>query len=124
LIDFENYLKGVLSQVFDSYKILEQLKDKPGDLEIISRELAKITGLLHVIVNKLESNSDNSDKYVKLSTAAKFYLENYSFDREIETISKLYSEDSNRLRNIRNTILDSLQDKKLLEKVQSIIEHT
>ncbi len=124
MIDFENYLKGVLSQVIDSYNLLDQLKDKPGDLEIISRELAKINGLLNVIVNKLESNDDNSDKYVKLSIAAKFYLENYSFDREIETISKLYSEDSNRLRNIRRTILDSLQDKKLLEKVQSIMEHT
>jgi len=78
LVDFENYLKGVLSQVIDSYKILEDLKDKPGDLEIISRELAKITGLFHVIVKKLESNSDNSDKYVKLSTSVKFYLENYS----------------------------------------------
>lgn len=122
--DFENYLKGILSQVIDSYKILEQLKDKPGDLEIISRELAKITGLLHVIVNKLESNADTSDKYVKLSTAAKFYLENYSFDREIESIAKLYSEDSNRLRNIRHTILDSLQDRKLLEKAQSIMELT
>jgi hypothetical protein len=123
LIDFENYLKGVLSQIIDSYNLLEHLKDKPGDLEIISRELAKINGLLNVIVNKLESNDDNSDKYVKLSIAAKFYLENYSFDREIETISKLYSEDSNRLRNIRSIILDSLQDKKLLEKVQSIMEH-
>ena len=121
MVDFENYLKGVLSQVIDSYKILEDLKDKPGDLEIISRELAKITGLFHVIVKKLESNSDNSDKYVKLSTSAKFYLENYSFDREIETISKLYSEDSNRLRNIRSTILDSLQDKKLIERIESLI---
>ena len=124
MVDFENYLKGVLSQVIDSYKILEDLKDKPGDLEIISRELAKITGLFHVIVKKLESNSDNSDKYVKLSISAKSYLENYSFDREIETISKLYSEDSNRLRNIRTTILDSLQDKKLIERIESLIEHS
>lgn len=124
MVDFENYLKGLLSQVIDSYKLLEQLKDKPGDLEIISRELAKIIGLLRVIVNKLESNEDNSDKYVKLSAVAKFYLENYSFDREIETMSKLYSGDSNRLRNIRRSILDSLQDKKLIEKVQSFIEYS
>ena len=121
--DFENYLNGILSQVIASYNLLENLDDKPGDLEIISREIAKITGLLHVIVNKLDSNDDNSDKYVKLSVAAKFYLENYSFDREIETISKLYSEDSNRLRNIRSTILDSLQDKKLIEKIESLMEH-
>ena len=124
MIDFENYLKGVLSQIIDSYKILEQLKDKPGDLEIISKELAKISGLLHVIVKKLESHSDNSDKYVKLSASAKFYLENYSFEREIETISKLYSEDSNRLRNIRSTILYALQDKKLIERIESLLENS
>ncbi len=120
--DFENYLNSVLSQVVESYNLLENLNDKSGDLETISREIAKITGLLHVIVNKLDSNDDNSDKYVKLSVAAKFYLENYSFDREIESISKLYSEDSNRLRNIRSTILDSLQDKKLIEKIKSLME--
>ena len=120
--DFENYLNGVLSQIIDSYHILEKLKDKPGDLEIISRELGKLTGLLHVIEKKLETNADNSDKYVKLSSKVKFYLENYSFEREIETMSKLYSEDSNRLRNIRSTILDSLQDNKLMETIQSIME--
>jgi hypothetical protein len=124
LIEFENYLNGVLSQVIDSYKILEQLKDTPGDLEIISKELAKINGLLHVIDKKLESNSDNSDKYVKLSASIKFYLENYSFNREIETMSKLYSEDSNRLRNIRTTILDSLHEKKLLKHIEFFIENS
>jgi hypothetical protein len=121
LIDFENYIKGVLSQVLVSYKILEHLKDKPGDLELMSKEISKINGLLHVIANKIETNSDNSDKYVKLSAKVKFYLENYSFDREIETMSKLYSNDSNRLRNIRNTILDSLQDKKFMETIESFI---
>lgn len=120
--DFEKYLNGVLSQVIDSYTLIKKLNDKPGDLDIISRELAKITGLLHVIVHKLESEGDNSDKYVKLLTATKFYLENYSFDRELESISKLYSEDPNRLKNIRNTILLSLQDKKLLERIESLMK--
>ena len=72
-------------------------------------------------VNKLELIDNRSDKYVELSSAAKYYLENYSFEREIETISKLYSNDSHRLRNIRHSILDALSDKKLLEKVDSIM---
>jgi len=59
---------------------------------------------------------------MELSTAAKFYLENYSFEREIETMSKLYSNDSHRLRNIRYSILKSLTDKNLIEKVDSIME--
>ena len=121
--NFENYLNGLLSQIKDSVKIIEELKDNFGDLEIIKKELAKINGLFQVIVNKLNSVDNSSDIYVELSSAAKFYLENYSFDREIETMSKLYSNDSHRLRNIRYSILKSLTDKKLIEKVDSIMEN-
>jgi hypothetical protein len=53
-------------------------------------------------------------------SAGKYYLENYDFTREIETMSKLYSNDSNRLKNIRYTILYSLQDKKLMEKIDTL----
>jgi hypothetical protein len=123
LNNFENYLNGLLSQIKDSVKIIEELKDNFGDLEIIKKELAKINGLFQVIVNKLNSFDNSSDRYVELSSAAKFYLENYSFDREIETMSKLYSKDSHRLRNIRYSILKSLTDKKLIEKVDSIMEN-
>jgi len=122
LSDFENYLSGLLSQIKDSIKIIEELKDNSGDLEIIKKELAKINGLFQVIVNKLNSIDNRSDKYVQLSSAARFYLENYSFEREIETMSKLYSNDSHRLRNIRYSILKSLTDKKLIQKVGSIME--
>ena len=124
LINFDNNLNELLSRIKGSYQILEHLNDVPGDLEIIKKELAKINGLLQVIVNKLENIDNSSDKYVKLSSAAKFYLQNYSFEREIETMSKLYSDDPNRLKNIRNSILESLQDKKLMEKVESIIENS
>ena len=120
--DFENYLNGLLSQIKDSIKIIEELKDNSGDLEIIKKELAKINGLFQVIVNKLNSIDNRSDRYAELSSAARFYLENYSFEREIETMSKLYSNDSHRLRNIRYSILKSLTDKKLIEKVDSIME--
>ncbi len=122
LSDFENYLNGLLSQIKDSIKIIEELKDNSGDLEIIKKELAKINGLFQVIVNKLNLIDNRSDKYVQLSSAARFYLENYSFEREIETMSKLYSNDSHRLKNIRYLILKSLTDKKLIEKVDSIME--
>ena len=120
--DFDSYLKGILSQVMGSYKILENLKDKPGDLEIISRELAKVNGLLQVINRKLDSKENWPDKYVKLSKGTKFFLENYSFEREIETMSKLYSEDPFRLKNIRSTILHALKDKKLIENIESLLK--
>ena len=122
MVDFENYLRGLLSQIKDSIKIIDDLKDMPGDLDIIKKELVKINGLLKVIVNKLDVIDNKSDKYVELSSSAKYYLENYSFEREIETMSKLYSNDSYRLRNMRYAILNALYDKKLLERVYSIIE--
>jgi hypothetical protein len=123
LVNFENYLRGLLSQIKDSVKIIEDLLDQPGDLEIIKKELAKINGLFQVTVNKLKKIDNRSDKYVELSSAAEHYLENYLFDREIETMSKLYSNDLHRLRNIRHSILNALHDKKLLEKVDSIMEN-
>ena len=50
------------------------------------------------------------------------YLENYYFLDEIETLSKLYSDDSNRLKNLRYTILKALQEKKLIQKIEDIFE--
>lgn len=121
LIEFYNYLNEVLVKITDSYKIIEHLKDNPGDLEIIKKELAQITGLLKVTRKKLESIDDSSDKFVKLLTAVNLFLENYSFEREIETMSKLYSEDSHRLKNIRYSIMKALNEKKLIDSIYSII---
>ena len=121
MIEFYNYLNEVLTKIKDSYQIIEHLKDNPGDLDIIKKELAKITGMLKVTRKKLETIDDSSDKYVRLLTAVNFFLENYSFEREIETMSKLYSEDSHRLKNIRYSIIEALNEKKLMEIVDSII---
>ena len=123
LNDFESYLNGILSQIKESVKTLEHLKDNPGDLDVIKKELGKINGFFQVIVNKLDEIDNRSDKYVELSSAAKYYLDNYSFEREIEIMSQLYADDTHRLRNIRVSILSALSDKKLLEKVDSITEN-
>lgn len=122
MTEIENYLKGLLKQILDSYQIFDSLKDKPDDLEIIKKEVIKIKGFFLVLNNKLKLLDNNSDDFTSLSSAVKNYLENYDFDREIETMSKLYSEDPNRLKNIRYIILQALQDKKLMEKVESIME--
>jgi len=41
LSNFENYLNGLLSQIKDSIKIIEELKDNSGDLEIIKKRIGK-----------------------------------------------------------------------------------
>ena len=120
MTSFDDYLQGILEQILESNQILNDLQDKLGDLEIIKKEISKINGLITVVINKLEASDNSSDDFVSLLSAGKYYLENYDFTREIETMSKLYSNDSNRLKNIRYTILDSLRDKKLMEKIETI----
>ena len=122
MVDFDNYLKGLLNQIFESYQLLTNLEDKTGDLEIIKKELSKIKGLLQVIINKLNSIDNNSNDCVELLSASDAYVKNYDFFREIETMSKLYSEDPHRLQNLRQTIIDSFNDKKLIEKIESLME--
>jgi len=120
MTSFDDYLQGILEQILESNQILNDLQDKLGDLEIIKKEISKINGLITVVINKLKASDNSSDDFVSLLSAGKNYLENYDFTREIETMSKLYSNDSNRLKNIRYTILDSLRDKKLMEKIDTL----
>lgn len=120
MTSFDDYLRGILEQILESNQILNDLQDKLGDLDIIKKEISKINGLITVVINKLKASDNSSDDFVSLLSAGKHYLENYDFIREIETMSKLYSNDSNRLKNIRYTILDSLQDKKLMEKIETL----
>ncbi len=120
MISFDEYIKGVLKQVLDSYQILLELEDKTGDLKIIKNELLKINGFLRVIVKKINSLNIQSDSFVKISKRSKYYLESYDFEREIDTMSNLYSTDPNRLKNIRLKIIESLQDKKLIKTIENI----
>lgn len=116
----DQYLKSILKQILESYNTLLKIRDKPGDLELIKIEILKINGFLKVIIKKIESSSTQTDTFVKLLKLSKHFLENYSFEREIDTMSDLYSNDSDRIKNIRLKIIDSLQDKKLIETIETI----
>ena len=116
----DQYLKSVLKQILESYQTLLEIRDKPGDLELIKIEILKINGFFKVIVKKIESSSTQTDTYVKLLKLTKHFLENYAFEREIDTMSDLYSNDSDRIKNIRLKIIDSLQDKKLMDTIETI----
>ncbi|MGI0003676.1 MAG: hypothetical protein ACREAX_00110 [Candidatus Nitrosotenuis sp.] len=116
----EEYLKGVLQQIDDSHTVISNLKDKPGDLEIIKRDLAKISGLLQALSKKVESNKDLSE-YQYLQSPIRFFLENHDFFREIDIMSPLYSEDPMRLKNMRLTILDALDEKNLMGHIKAVL---
>ena len=118
---FHEYLKGILKQILNSYQILTELNDVPNDLEIINKEFSKIKGLLQVIKNKLGVKKYQSDNLVTLHKLSSHYIENYDFSREIQLLSQIYSNDPNRLKNIRSLIIESLNDRKLIEKFQIIL---
>ena len=117
----DEYLKGILDQILASYKILFELNDEPRDLAIIKKELSKIRGLLQVISNKLDNKKYHTDHLVTLYKLATYYVDTYDFTREVEVLSQIYYKDSNRLKNLRLLIINSLNDKKLIEKLQTML---
>ena len=121
MADIDDYLKGILSQILASHKILTELEDKPDDLGIIKKELSKIRGLLQVIHNKLDEKKYQSDHLVTLSKLSGYYIDTYDFTREIEILSQVYFNDPNRLKNLRVIIINSLNDKKMIQKLQDVL---
>ena len=121
-MDIDEYLKGILGQVLDSYKILVELDDNPNDLDIIKKETSKVNGLLQVINNKLSEKKYQSDHLVTLRKLSKYYTTTYDYSREIEYVSKIYGKDPNRIKNLRILIINSLNDKRMIEKIQTILK--
>lgn len=109
-----------MRQILDSYDIIVKLNDEPTDLAIIKKELSKIRGQLIVLKNKLKSKEYQSDDLVTLYKISLYYTETYDFNREINLLSQIYYNDPLRLKNLRLVIIESLNDKKLIEKFQDI----
>ena len=116
LENFSEYLKGIMRQILDSYNIIIQLDDEPSDLAIIKKELSKIRGQLIVLKNKLKSKEYQSDDLVTLYKVSLYYTETYDFSREINLLSQIYYNDPLRLKNLRLLIIESLNDKKLIDR--------
>ena len=122
MVDFNEYLKGILQQISASYKILTELNDEPNDLHIMKREISKIIGLFLVTKNKLSEKKNQSDSFVTIYKLFSYYIETYDFSREIDVLAQIYYKDSDRLKNLRMLIIDSLNDKHLIEKLQTILK--
>ena len=121
MVDFNEYLKGILQQIATSYKILTELNDEPNDLHIMKQEISKIIGLFLVTKNKLSEKKNQSDSFVTIYKLFSYYIETYDFSREIDVLAQIYYKDSDRLKNLRMLIIDSLNDKHLIEKLQTIL---
>lgn len=122
MVTWNEYLKGVFEKIIQSHHTISKLNDKPGDLRIIEKELLKITGFFNVVIRKIDSENFQAKNLSELKSKLSEYLDTYYFEKEIETMAPLYSEDSNRIRNLRLKILESFDDKKLIDRIQNILE--
>jgi hypothetical protein len=122
MISNNDYVKKVLTQIMDSYVSVQNLKDNSGDLDIIKKELLKINGFFMVLVKKFGTEDFQSRDLLELKSKVKNYLENYYFVQEIDTMTPLYSDDSDRIKNMRLKIIEAFQDKKLIGNIEDLIE--
>ena len=115
-------LEKVLNHFIDSYNILKEFDDKPGDLGHIEKELLKVNGFLKVMTNKIDSKDIPLSDFKELQAKFNHYLENYSFEKEIETMSPLYFDDTHRIKNMRLKILEALENTHMMENVGDFLK--
>ena len=118
--DRDEYLNNVMKKILNSYSIIENLSDRPVDLELLEVEVRKINGFLLVLSKKIISLGNNSSDTKNLEKKIIFYMQNYDFSREINLLLNTYSEDSLRVRNIRDSVLKSLNENKLIQKIHDM----
>jgi len=122
VVTYNEHLKKILSQTLESYNSLRQIQDKPGDLDNIKKEMLKINGFLKVATNNIDEYKISHSDFKKLKSKFSHYLENYFFEKEIETMAPLYSNDTHRVKNMRLKIIEALEDKKMIEGMMDLIE--
>ena len=123
VVTYNEHLKNILSHILDSYHILTEIEDKPGDLAKIEKEMLKINGFIRVVSNKIDIDKITRSDFGIVKTKFAQYLENYSFEKEIKTMASLYSNDMSRVKNIRLKILESLKNKHMIDDVKELMEN-
>ena len=122
MVTYVEYLKSILNHIVDSYNILEAIEDKPGDLKKIEKEILKINGFMRVVSNKIEIDKIPLTDFKITKKKFTDYLITYSFEKEIETMAPLYSNDVSRVKNMRLKILESLKNNNLITNVKELLE--
>ncbi|PJC50792.1 MAG: hypothetical protein CO032_02995 [Nitrosopumilales archaeon CG_4_9_14_0_2_um_filter_34_16] len=122
MVSYTEHLKNILSQILDSYQVLNDIQDKPGDLVKIKKEMLKMNGFIKVVCNNIDEYTIQQSDFKKVKSKLKYYLENYFFEKEMETMSALYSDDNYRLKNMRLKIIEALDDQKMIEDLGDLIK--
>ena len=120
MVIVDEYFHDLMKKILNSYDIIKNLGDSKGDFLILAVELSKINGLLKVLLRKSDEFSDKNIEFSKLKKKIQNYFENYYFVEELEKIKEIYSEDPLRVKHIRNSIVNSLQDEKMIFRIYDI----
>ena len=120
MVVVDEYFHDLMKKILNSYDIIKNLGDSKEDFFMLDVELTKINGLLRVLVRKTEEFSDNNMEFSKLQKKIQNYFENHYFIGELEKIKEVYSEDPLRVKHIRNSIINSLQDDKMIFRIYDI----
>ena len=122
VVTYVQYLKNILTHIVDSYNILETIEDKPGDLAKTEKQMLKINGFIKVVSNKIDPDKIPSSDFKIIKLKFSEYLTDYSFEKEIETMAPLYSNDVSRIKNMRIKILEALKNKNMINNVQDLLD--
>ena len=120
MVRVDEYIYDLMKKILDSYNIIDNLGESKDDLFTLDLELIKINGLLKVLLRKTDEFSNKNSDFIKLNKKIANYFENHFFENELEKIKEIYSEDPQRVKYIRNSIINSLQDNKLIFRIYDI----
>ena len=120
MVRVDEYIYDLMKKILDSYNIIDNLGESKDDLFILDLELIKINGLLKVLLRKTDEFYNKNSDFIKLNKKIANYFENHFFENELEKIKEIYSEDPQRVKSIRNSIINSLQDNKLIFRIYEI----
>jgi hypothetical protein len=120
MVRVDEYIYDLMKKILDSYNIIDNLGESKDDLFTLDLELIKINGLLKVLLRKTDEFSNKNSDFIKLNKKIATYFENHFFENELEKIKEIYSEDPQRVKSIRNSIINSLQDNKLIFRIYEI----
>jgi len=120
MVTVDEYFHDLMKKILSSYDIIKNLEDSKDDLFTLDIELTKINGLFKVLLRKLREFSNKNPEFSKLEIKLERYFENHYFTNELEKIKETYSEDPLRVKNIRDSVVNSLQDNQLIFKIYEI----
>ena len=120
MVRVDEYIYDLMKKILDSYNIIDNLGESKDDLFTLDLELIKINGLLKVLLRKTDEFSNKNSDFIKLNKKIANYFENHFFENELEKIKEIYSEDPQRVKSIRNSIINSLQDNNLIFRIYEI----